>query len=546
MGTKRGIVIERGERHAILLTPGGEFLRVSAVRPEWAVGQEVTVAWPEPTSLPGRRVSAGWARRPLWVVAVVAAAVALLLVAQGVLPTFLPSDRGPVAGLTPPGASPGGPPPEPPDTPLGADPNAGAPTDPHPGVDASPAAPDDRERFVVAYVTVDINPSVELGLDAAGRVVTVRALNGEGDDLVDQLPLEGMTAEEAIARLTEAAVAKRYLGADRANAVVIAAVPAPVGADAASAPVGAGSANMAAAGRTPDGEARRQLVAKLEARLPEVARQIVAQRSIPSQVVGVSAPPAALEAANREGVSAGRLLVVLDARRHGVKIEVEDVRDSALGEALRRAGGNPKQVLDALKAFVDDADDDLKKFAEEQEKRAPRPDIRRREPRKPIQRDDAGRDGRDDDREDDRDDDDRSRRGGDDPRRPPVPPGRDVRIPVPGGPQIRVPLPGSGAPAAPPGAGRGAEDGRFDDDKPREDDKRRDDEQRREDEKRREEERRRERERERTRSDAEGAGGQAASERDATAAVGSEGIWEAFLEWLKRIESGQTGSGSSR
>jgi len=62
-----------------------------------------------------------------------------------------------------------------------------------------------------AYVTLDINPSVELGLNSGQRVVYADGLNQDGKDLVDKLDLIGSTFKQAVAAIEEQAKRDGYL-----------------------------------------------------------------------------------------------------------------------------------------------------------------------------------------------------------------------------------------------------------------------------------------------------------------------------------------------
>lgn len=53
----------------------------------------------------------------------------------------------------------------------------------------------------VFVVSVDINPSVELGINAFNRVISVRGYNGDGDALAQSLRLRFLRCEEAVERL---------------------------------------------------------------------------------------------------------------------------------------------------------------------------------------------------------------------------------------------------------------------------------------------------------------------------------------------------------
>lgn len=73
----------------------------------------------------------------------------------------------------------------------------------------------------VAYISMDINPSVELGLNFMDRVVSVVGINEDGVNLVSDKELKNMTAEDAIQLLVQEADKKDYLEEDGSSVVAL-------------------------------------------------------------------------------------------------------------------------------------------------------------------------------------------------------------------------------------------------------------------------------------------------------------------------------------
>lgn len=71
------------------------------------------------------------------------------------------------------------------------------------------------EKEATTYVSLDINPSIELTLDANDKVVSVRGANEDGQVLLyGEASLEGLSVEVAVAKITELAVECGYLDDD--------------------------------------------------------------------------------------------------------------------------------------------------------------------------------------------------------------------------------------------------------------------------------------------------------------------------------------------
>lgn len=73
----------------------------------------------------------------------------------------------------------------------------------------------------VAYVGIDINPSIELGVNYFDRVVSAEGVNADGQDILSEINVVGMTYEEALASLNDSLTNKGYLTANAAVAVTV-------------------------------------------------------------------------------------------------------------------------------------------------------------------------------------------------------------------------------------------------------------------------------------------------------------------------------------
>lgn len=141
--------MELGNKHAVVMTRDGEFIRVARRRQAWQLGEEIDV----PNLV---------RKRPILMTSIAsacAAAVILLFVM-----------------LTGPGG-------------LGG-----------PG-----------QPVVAAYITMDINPSIELSVDADEVVLEARGLNEDGAAVLAELSLRGVPLEEAADMIVDRAAELDYL-----------------------------------------------------------------------------------------------------------------------------------------------------------------------------------------------------------------------------------------------------------------------------------------------------------------------------------------------
>jgi len=76
----------------------------------------------------------------------------------------------------------------------------------------------------IHYLSLDINPSVELGINFLDRVVSTRAFNPEGEQLLLSRDLHHQPLETAVGRLVALASEKGYLAADGSTTIALTAI----------------------------------------------------------------------------------------------------------------------------------------------------------------------------------------------------------------------------------------------------------------------------------------------------------------------------------
>lgn len=165
---------------------------------------------------------------------------------------------------------------------------------------------------VVAYVSLDINPSLELGVDARWRVVEAWGLNPVGAELIAGLAYRGRQVDTVVAEVTARA------GDRPTEPVVLVTVAA------------------AAAGPVPPGLADR-------------VRQAAQGRAGPNAVVQVVEVDPELRVRGRQlGLSTGRAALALAAHRRGAAVDVEAMKEASLEQAASRHGFNLKDLVEAM------------------------------------------------------------------------------------------------------------------------------------------------------------------------------------------------------
>ena len=68
----------------------------------------------------------------------------------------------------------------------------------------------------VSYMSIDINPSIQLALNIFNRVIDVSALNGDGEIILETISVKNNTAEDSVKKIIDCAQDKGYLsGSDK-------------------------------------------------------------------------------------------------------------------------------------------------------------------------------------------------------------------------------------------------------------------------------------------------------------------------------------------
>lgn len=73
----------------------------------------------------------------------------------------------------------------------------------------------------VSYISIDVNPSIELAVNRFDRVVSVTGYNADGHDILQHVPLKNISYLQAIDRLLQDAYYSRFLSRDSQLVVTV-------------------------------------------------------------------------------------------------------------------------------------------------------------------------------------------------------------------------------------------------------------------------------------------------------------------------------------
>lgn len=150
---------------------------------------------------------------------------------------------------------------------------------------------------VAAYVSLDINPSVEMALDKENMVIAIDSLNDDGKYLIEGLTLKGLSLEVAIENIVRSAVNKEYIISGEDNVVVAAVTPLETDAS------------------------------RVEMLVTESIRLSMDKNSVKAQIVVGEVISVNRDKAVKKGISAGRYMIFLDASKEGGDVKPEDFKD---------------------------------------------------------------------------------------------------------------------------------------------------------------------------------------------------------------------------
>ncbi|MCL6560651.1 MAG: anti-sigma factor domain-containing protein, partial [Firmicutes bacterium] len=154
-----------------------------------------------------------------------------------------------------------------------------------------------------AYLTIDINPSIELGVSAERKVVEARGLNGDGEKILAEVKIKGRQLHEAVELIVSQAVVDQYLKKEDEN-VILATLTVENG---------------------------QEPLVDLDS-VYEAIKKPVDSGGVDSEVIIEPVEPEMRKEAERSGVSTGRYLLLQKSGKKGVPVSVSEVTSRSLGE----------------------------------------------------------------------------------------------------------------------------------------------------------------------------------------------------------------------
>ncbi|TBL70558.1 anti-sigma factor domain-containing protein [Paenibacillus thalictri] len=167
---------------------------------------------------------------------------------------------------------------------------------------------------VVAYVSMDINPSVELGIDDMENVIELRGLNQDGAELIQAVEFKNKKLEDVTGTLLDKAEQKSLAKGE--GEIVIA------------------STTVKEQAKVSDVAIAQRLKQQVESHI----KTTHPDRSEDYQVTAFAAPQEIRDTASQNGLSMGKYAVYLNAKNNGAEVTVDDFKKESVLQIAKEKG----------------------------------------------------------------------------------------------------------------------------------------------------------------------------------------------------------------
>ena len=163
----------------------------------------------------------------------------------------------------------------------------------------------------VAYVSMDINPSVELGVNAFDKVVSVEAYNDDGKKILEGIDLRNYDIKNAVSTVISNAISDGYITQDvTTTAAVVVEITTCTDKD--------------------------KVGTKLEESLKDVADKTLNENDIEAEVGTEKVALARRDEARKLGITPGKLNLIQKLQELDPTITVEDYKDSSVKDIQKK------------------------------------------------------------------------------------------------------------------------------------------------------------------------------------------------------------------
>ncbi|WP_219838630.1 anti-sigma factor domain-containing protein [Paenibacillus sp. R14(2021)] len=174
-----------------------------------------------------------------------------------------------------------------------------------------------KQSSVVAYLTMDVNPSIELGINKDEQVEELRPINDDGADVTAGLSYKGLPLQQVTEAIMDRISAGPYLNSGEGDVVITSVV----------------------VGKTEIPAYESDVTSHMDAAVRKSLAKTDKGRKLQVEVTTLSAPKEVRDEAKQEGLSAGKLAFYLMAKKHGYKVTIQELKKESIHQAAKSMGG---------------------------------------------------------------------------------------------------------------------------------------------------------------------------------------------------------------
>ena len=167
------------------------------------------------------------------------------------------------------------------------------------------------DNYALAYVALDLNPSMELGVNWRDRVVSVKGYNEDADQIIAEHDPRGLKIGVAITDIVRQSLKIQPASSESMTVISV------------------------------SGKAKTDAIKEI---VQEAVQKELTKENKTNQVVGVVVPAVIRQEAKDAGVSPGQYAIALKATEKGSTVTAKEIRGQGLQKALENAGADPKKV----------------------------------------------------------------------------------------------------------------------------------------------------------------------------------------------------------
>ena len=162
-----------------------------------------------------------------------------------------------------------------------------------------------------AYVSVDINPSVELGVNSFGKVVSAQAYNEDGQKVLEGTNLVNFDVEKAVSTVISNAISDGYIKEDATTTAAV-AVEITTSTD------------------------KEKMATELDESLKEAANKTLEDNNVNAEAESENVALARRDEARQLGITPGKLNLIQKLQELDPTIKVEDYKTSSVKDIQKK------------------------------------------------------------------------------------------------------------------------------------------------------------------------------------------------------------------